>query len=66
MLAAFWALHAYSGLVERFYTLAAFGVLGSLVYAGVLYLMGELRPEDVRYFWDLANPRKFLKEGFAR
>ncbi len=66
MTLAFWLLHTQTGLVERAYVLAAFGLAGFGVYVATLTALGEFTRHDVRFFVNLAHPVRFVREAFGR
>lgn len=62
--AAFWwgcayVLHDHA---TRVWEVAALGVAGLGVYAGVMAALGELTRTDIRYAWGVVNPKGFLAE----
>ena len=66
---ALYLIQAYYPFVDRFYEILFVFALGLVIYALILYLMGELKRKDVEFFMDTLNLKKglgYLKDETRR
>lgn len=48
-------------LIDRWYTVLAFAIIGLLIYLATLALIREFKQHDLRFFLNLLKPREMLK-----